>query len=639
MAINNGGWSFTLEGLATASSNGYSCRTNGDPTSREMLGYITSTTDYNSIDQNYTVYIPELDLTVKGPMACPVGSTGVNGVGEKPFTLEVGTPVMVRYMSQSRQIYISHAVNYSGLSYAKDVLNTRTLSIPDSQPLYTSPLPIVGTELGFDSRVIIRPLNVGRGDNPNYENPVQTGLFLPGSMEVHSKSGISYYVDPNATFRYSNNSFKKRQGLLQTYADKAREFIEKEFETSRNKYESTVKRNFIFVDGKINPGGVEKVVKFLRSNSEAIDNALDTTLNFLQQLENAVQVGLRYVALADKIFTWMNQGAGAILEDLFDTFGKFEFDFGLIKVDLNLSLDSIDLNLDFRLGVGIPLLDKIINQTINKVVNEFLDKLLKNFSIGKLLGLDMSSSPGHDPLNPKNTYVENIFTPILRSNGLWSKNPNIREIINDFTDLIKLDEEEYLSPNIVIKSTKYDISFIEKLRKYLVSISSNPILYYLPDYLNSFYINQTEEDFIACCVFCATNIEDKLRLIFLYGYYTLDVNKVKTLVSLFLEPKQVNLLVTRYNWSTKDNYDNLLNHVEDGNIYDPLVLNTFTLKNSLVSEVLKDGIEYLELGQLAHYINQVFINTAKVDLRFNLVEYIRFKELVNSVYPILSIGY
>lgn len=628
----------------TISSKGYNKNTYGDPSTRILRGYITGRKDSNAIDQVYQVQLPELQTEVSARTMLPPGYTNVNGIGIKPYSMEVGTPVFVQFLQESREVIIIGTENLAGLSHGEKVLETRQTPAVDEFPMWRQSFPMALTELGIDSQVNISPMDL-RSSNPNYEYPVLTGNRVPGSMEIKSTKGITYSIDPTANIRYTSNNILKVEGINKDYSDKSLEALQFVLEQSGISIENSLRRNYVFVDGKINPGALAKFVNALKTVDPT--GTIQGALIFLQKLEDGVQVALNFIELADSFLQWVSQDISVILEDLFDTFGKFDLDLGMVSIDLDISLHSIDLNLDFRIGTGIPIVDTLVNTVLNTVVNTLLDALLKNFSIGKFLGIAPSASP--PSINTGITYKENIFTPILRSTGRLStgrgSSVSIRDVLGKLKtsveSVLELDDSPYLNPAISLRSANINTNIpYNKLGKHLVLVSGNPNLFYLPYYLNNFYTYLTEEDLIAAITLTATNTEDKIKLLFLYGYYSLEPTKVKDLAELIFPEYRANKLLNKHNWSTVNTYLELDEYlVSNLNVYNPLELNLTSLANTINDNLVRDAIEYIEAGQITHFINQAVIITSKKDLRMDLLQYVHLKELVNYCYPTITIGF
>lgn len=609
----------------------------GDPTNRLMIGYISSITDGDILESRYSVKIPELELTIRAGVMYPLGSVSPNGGGIKPFAPEVGTPVFIFCFQESRQGVILGTLNLPGFSYGEAIVQNREAPEVDQYPMWRPAFSNNLIDLGIDSSLRITPQELRRVNN-YYDPLVHAGIYVPGSIEAQSPTGINYSFISKAKIEYSPFIVSKAQGILKDYQEMAFESVQLQSEGVKQEAEHLVRRTNEFQDGEIIPSQIlERVATLLRTfpNNDGINQFFDTVLR-------AIDIATKIAQVGDQFVQWVSQDINFILEDLLDTFGRIDLDLdlGLVNIDLDISLTSIDLNLDFRIGTGSTTVDNVVNAVLSTAINTVLDNLLKNVKLGELLGLDLSGLLGGNSVDTSQTYVHNVFTPVLRLNNTPRSGPgNITQLLNGITGLIRLDDSNYAAPPLYFKANSVYNSDLDKLGKYLVLITSEPTLFNLPSLLEQLYLFQAEQDIIGSLLFACHLPEDRLRTLFLYSYYCQSSTKVKDLANVFYSPNRVSKLITRYNVLSPEGYNNLPNLLGATPIYDPLDLDLNLFKDTLISPNTATALDYLISGNYAEFINIVSIIYSKIDLRFKLDKYTKLKKLVNKAFPGITIGY
>lgn len=626
--------------LPSVSVEKYNEKFYGSSVDKVMYGYINGRTEENNIDQRYRVYIPELGEFLKASIEEPIGSTNINGIGKKPTAPPDGTPVLVRRLQESNQYIITGTINLPGLSYAQNVLQNKELKNPDELPLWKPPINIsVATELDTESELTVWPLDI-RGANPNYQEPVRTGDNIPGAFEVNSPKGINYKFTPTATIDYSPMKINKVQGKLKTIEEKAAEQAKRKLKKGIKDLERQIERNFVFFGGQIIAGAVNRQVGSLLYS---ITSDSDFS-NLVRQIDNTLESVVRLIELGDSLLQYFSQDHSAIIEDLLDTFGQFDLDLGVANFDIDFSLTSVDLNLDLRVGTGLPILDSALNQLAESLFNSLVDNLLKNFSIANVLGIGTDELLGNSTTDPRQTYVSNIFTPILRTTGRRNYTrlnfSDIIGIVRNVDDIFQFTTSEtYLNPQVLIDSNTLRLNDSKtKLAKYIVNVSNDPQLFSLCNYILSFYEQPTPVNYVALAALSSIDYSDKLKLLFLYGYYTLSADKVLNLATCILPRTRLNV-IQNYDWSNTETYLNLQRFYPSDIIYDPLALDNSLLKDTLTNNLTIDALDYLEVGQLSSYINQVIINKAYIDIRSIPAKFTKLKELTNKVFPYTTRGF
>lgn len=620
----------------TVASKGYNQNTYGAYQNKIMIGYITSVTDQDILDSRFTVKLEGIQSEIRATVMYPIGYTHSNGIGIKPFAPEVGTPVCIQCFEESRQAVILGTLNLPGLAYGSSIVDGREVPEPDEFPMWRPPYTNNLMDLGIDSSVVITPVK-WRTKSDYYETRVPTGIYLPGNIEVQGTTGINYTLATSTDIRYAPNTIIKTQGVLKDYSEKALESLKRQQEEAETLEDKFIKRAFSFLDGKIYPDveleGVSTLAaKYLKQSSIG---------SFLAELDRYVGVALKIVNIAEQFIAWANQDISFILEDLLQTFGQFDLDLGLVNIDLSLSLTSIDLNLDFRIGTGIPQLDSVINTVLSTTINTLLDNLLKEVKIGELLGLDLSGLLGTNTINTNQTYIQNTYTPALRS--IKSSPSNISSLISSVKGLLKLDEESiYQIPSLYFKDNNAkSLTSIEILGRFITIVTRQPFLYEVPKYLDNLYRYKSEQDIIACLMFATSTLkyQDRLRCTFLFSYYCFN-NKdlINSFLEIFYTPKQINKLITVYNIGQKNSYERL-SELVSGEVYNPLSLDLNLFKDTLENGNTKLALEYLISGNYTEFINMLSIIHSKYDIRFNIDKYTKLKLYINKAYTNIKIGY
>lgn len=636
--MSNYTFSFDQKPILAKAIKEYQAHSYGDEPARILEGYITEITDADILENRFTVKIPELmDKKIRARVVIPLGDIHTNGSGKKPFAPENGLPVMVHIVGNSREGVILGASWLSGFNHGSNIVNYREFTGVGDLPYYQPVSHTLG-ELGVDSSIITTPYKVGSDSLIYQDQLVTTGNSVPGSIEVRSSTGVSYSVDIGANVKYTPMQITKVQGKQKDYSDLASEAIDKQFAQYKENVLAHIQREYIFSNGRVISGPAIRNVATLIKASVGTNN--NSFLTVLQEIENVVQTVTRIAEIGSQFLNWISQDPASIIDQLLDTFGQFDLDFDLVNIDINLSLTSLDVNFDFRIGTGYPPLDTLVNTVLSTTVNVILDNLLKNFNIGEFLGLDLSALTGSGSVDTNKTYPQNIFTPVLRALGSTNTSSGIPDFIKGYLDdFIKLEDTYYQAPNIYFSDKTYlDSSPLTLLSRYIVTLAKSPVLYSLPIYLDKVYSFYGERDLVSAITFACDNHEDCLRCIFLYGYYTRNKNIVqKYLLDLGYTSTQVNKLMNQYKiWDT-DSYSNLASLVEGG-IYDPLDLELNLFKETLSSEPTKDAIDLLLAGNYLEYINRCMTIKAKIDLRVSdTIAYAKLKVLVDKAYPPLAI--
>lgn len=614
-------------------------KAHGSLNNRSFTGYINAVTESDILSQSYLVTIPELgNEIVRAPAGLQLGETQTNGSGYKPFAPEPGTIVRLKYHQESNQVYIEHAINCPGVAWGLGPTLNKEIpekDNPQKSSIHTPPFTNDFIDLAVASEVKITPWEIGK-PSP-YGELVPAGTFVPGSKEINSPTGIKYEFYAGGGINFTPLSISKTQGVLKTYDEKAMEVAVLKKDTFNKRIQESVRTHFSFADRLIKPTKVletaPQIVGTLIEDNEGV-------MQVLQGLEDTLETIQKLAVIGDQFIQWISQNPAVIIEDLLQTFGQFDLDLGVVGIDLSLSLTSIDINVDFRIGTGIAQLDTLINTVLNTVINTLLDNLLKNFKLGEILGLDLSGLLGGDSVDTDKTYVHNLFTPILRfTNTPTSESaPSISSLINSFSSLIKL-EESYANPTIILQPTSLaPVDDLELLRRFLVQSSSSLSLYYLPDYLNNLYLFGSEKDLIACLIFACSAPEDLIRCSFLYGYYAQSKLSCSELLNHFYKVTKLNKLLDKYKIYEPNNYY-LLSELVEGEVYNPLELDLNVLKDTISNPFTQDALEVLISGNFLEFINRCIIIQSKKDLRLDFPRYTKLKHYTDQAYPEVHIGY
>lgn len=609
----------------------------GNPNDRTLIGYINSVTETDILENRYSVWVTELGINVRATATKKLGDTYTNGSGYKSFAPELGTCVRLEYEQETNQLVIVDSISTCGHGWGTRITEGNQIPEKDKFPLTTNPYTSTFIDLKVSSECSITPMDI-RGKSEYYNEIVPAGVAVPGITHLRSSTGVEYSVVPTANVKYTPFNITKAQGILKTYDEKALEMAAYRSESYKLRLEESIRRHFQFANRLIVPTKVLDRAPTLVGRLISDNN---TMMNILTEIESTLKTIQQLAVIGDQFIQWVNQDPAIIIEQLLDTFGQFDLDLGVVGIDLNLSLTTIDVNVDFRIGTGISQLDSLINTVLNTTINTLLDNLLKKFKLGEVLGLDLSELLGGNKVNAKQTYVHNLFTPILRyTNTDRAKSvSNIQSIINNFTSLIRLEDSSYLNPSIVLTTNSLNtIEDIDLLKRFILQSSNSLLLYNLPDYLNDLYLYGAEKDLIACLTFACQDPEDLLRCVFLYGYYSKSKSDCYTLLNNFYKYNRINKLLDKYHIYDPDSYSNLAELVNNS-IYDPLDLDLNILKDTLTNSLAKDALEILISGNFLEFINRCIIIQAKKDLRFNFMDYTRLKYLTNRTYPEVHIGY
>lgn len=609
----------------------------GNPNNRSFIGYINSLTESDILEGRYSVWIKELGLNVRASVSRSLGDTHTNGSGYKPFAPELGTCVRLEYLQESNQMVIIGAMNLAGFGWGTGITLGKKLPDKDTYPLTIPPYTNSLIDLNIKSECVITPLDI-RGKSECYDEIVSAGVAVPGITDVKSSTGVEFKILPTAGIKFTPFNVTKVQGVKKTYDEKAAELAVYKSDSYKLKVEESLRRHFQFTNRLIVPTKVldkaPRIIGSIISNNDSMMSALSEIESILGSIQKLAVMG-------DQFIQWINQDPALIIEQLLDTFGQFDLDLGVVGIDLNLSLTSIDLNVDFRIGTGNSQLDSVINKVLNTTINTLLDNLLKNFKLGEVLGLDLSALTGGDNVDTEQTYVHNLFTPILRFTNTprSTSTPNIQSIINSFTSLVRLEESTYLNPSIILTPNSLaPFTDIELLQRYIIQVSGSLKLYNLPVYLEQLYLYKAEKDLIASLAFACNDPEDLLRCVFLYGYYSQSKADCTSLLNNFYKYNRVNKLLDKYAIYSPANYLTLSELVDDL-IYDPLDLDLNIFKDTLINPFTKDALEVLISGNFLEYINRCIIIQSKKDLRLEFVDYARLKYLTTRAYPEVHLGY
>lgn len=588
-----------------------------------LIGYIGTVSEQDIVTRRFNVHIPEYgNERVKAGLVAPLDQVSTQGVGTRGFAPETGTPVVLQFNKESNQLLIVGGLHLSGTDFGDIITDTNQLPAPDSpiNSVWNAPINQTMMELGVEKSSIVVTPYLGRAENIVYDVPVADQI--PGDFTIETKTGIRFKSFTNVDASVGPIILNKAQGAEMSVPDKAQDSLQKTYEDTKRDIKSYLDTEFIYESKKIIRS---RVIRELRSIKESSSN---TGLNnFIQKISNLINSSINLLQAANEFIEWRDNEQ-FLLDSLGELIGMFDFSFssdigGLVGINVNFSLTSINVNMSIRTGVGI--LDTIASSVINNLLNLVLSK----FNILKLTGLEaiFETIFGEGvKISPKDTFTVNAMTKTLRVNS------SVEQLIGSIKDVFNLDDP-YLMPDISLRGYAINLSKPEGMLTKFILESGYLSGMELPYLLKDLFRKGDVLTFLKLCAHLLQSNADKIQFYFLYGYISKNRAETDLFFNSIFSNRVKGKLFSLYNWQilTKTQLINILE--QEYSIVVPydfdLISNPYSLLEYFEESAnVYDGIEYLLAGQVSEYLNQVMINQCKVDYRTNFLRYVKLKELI-----------